>query len=112
MQRRRTVRGRVMSWLPWRPGDEDEDQPDPIAEAPSPDPPPVLRLELDEAMAALEAALGRLPARQRQAFLLRNFEGLDVAATASAMGCSEGSVKTHYFRALQQLRLELGEHRT
>jgi RNA polymerase sigma-70 factor (ECF subfamily) len=109
MQRRRTVRGRVMSWLPWHPTEDDDEPPDPIAAAPSLEPTPLARLELDEAMEALESALGRLPARQRQAFLLRNFEGLDVAATATAMGCSEGSVKTHYFRAVQQLRAQLGE---
>jgi RNA polymerase sigma-70 factor (ECF subfamily) len=108
MQRRRTVRGRVISWLPFR-GEDDEDEPDPIAQAPSPEPQPVKRLELDEAVGALEKALGALPRRQQQAFLLRALEGLDVAATAAAMGCSEGSVKTHYFRAVQALRAQLGD---
>ena len=108
MQRRRTVRGRVMAWMPFRRDEDDEDN-DPIAQAPSHDLPPVARLELDEAMVALDGALEELPHRQRQAFLLRNLEGLDVAQTAKAMGCSEGSVKTHYFRALQALRLKLGD---
>jgi len=108
MQRRRTVRGRVMAWLPLR-GDDDDEEIDPVAQAPSLEPQPVRRLELDEAVDALEQALGRLPGRQRQAFLLRSLEGLDVAETARAMGCSEGSVKTHYFRAVQALRAQLGE---
>jgi len=108
MQRRRTVRGRVMAWMPFR-RDEDDEDTDPIAQAPSTDLQPVARLELDEAMTALDGALEELPGRQRQAFLLRNLEGLDVAQTAQAMGCSEGSVKTHYFRALQALRQKLGE---
>jgi len=108
MQRRRTVRGRVIAWLPFR-GDEDEDEIDPIAQAASPEPQPVKRLELDEAIGALEKALGALPRRQQQAFLLRTMEGMDVAETARAMGCSEGSVKTHYFRAVQALRAQLGE---
>ena len=108
MQRRRTVRGRVMAWLPLRGEDDDEDM-DPIAQAPSLEPQPVRRLELDEAVGALEQALTRLPPRQQQAFLLRTLEGLDVAQTARAMGCSEGSVKTHYFRAVQALRAQLGE---
>jgi RNA polymerase sigma-70 factor, ECF subfamily len=108
MQRRRTVRGRVMAWLPFR-RDDDDEEPDPIAEAPSGEPLPSRKLELEEAMAALERALQGLPERQRQAFMLRNLEGLDVAQTAIAMGCSEGSVKTHYFRALQALRARLGE---
>jgi RNA polymerase sigma-70 factor (ECF subfamily) len=108
MQRRRTVRGRVIAWLPLR-GEDDEDEPDPIAQAASADPQPQKRLELDEAMTALEKALAELPRRQQQVFLLRTLEGLDVAATAAAMGCSEGSVKTHYFRALQALRAQLGD---
>ena len=108
LQRRRTVRGRVIAWLPFR-GDDDDDEPDPIAQAPSPEPQPPRRLELDQAVTALEKALGELPRRQQQAFLLRTLEGLDVAETAAAMGCSQGSVKTHYFRALQALRAQLGE---
>ena len=108
MQRRRTVRGRIMAWLPVR-GEDDDEEFDPVAQAPSLEPQPVRRLELDEAVGALEQALERLPRRQQQAFLLRTLEGLDVAETARAMGCSEGSVKTHYFRALQALRAQLGE---
>ncbi len=109
MQRRRTVRGRVMAFLPaWR-GEDDDDEYDAIAAAPSHEATPARRLELDEAIDTLERAIETLPARQRQAFLLRNFEELDVAQTAAAMGCSEGSVKTHYFRALEALRARLGD---
>jgi RNA polymerase sigma-70 factor (ECF subfamily) len=109
MQRRRTVRGRVIAWLPFRGNDDDDDELDPIAQSPSNEPPPVRKLEIDEAMQALEKALHGLPRRQQQVFMLRTLEGMDVAETAIAMGCSEGSVKTHYFRALQALREQLGE---
>jgi RNA polymerase sigma-70 factor, ECF subfamily len=111
VQRRRSVRNRVMAYMPWR-GEDQEDAADPIDQAVDRAPLPPAQLESDEAMAALEQAIAGLPARQRQAFLLRNFEGLDVAETAATMKCSQGSVKTHYFRALHALRAKLGEFRT
>jgi len=51
----------------------------------------------------IEAEIAELPPRQREAFLMRYWEEMDVAETAAAMGCSEGSVKTHCFRAIQTL---------
>jgi len=109
-QRRRAVRSRVIAWWTGGVREEGDETPDPIDNAEAPDADPSARLESEQAMTSLERALRRLPARQQQAFMLRTFEGLDVAATAQAMGCSEGSVKTHYFRAVQALRGELGEH--
>lgn len=51
----------------------------------------------------IETEIAGLPPRQREAFLMRYWEDMDVAETAAAMGCTEGSVKTHCFRAVQAL---------
>lgn len=61
------------------------------------------RLEQSQVMAIIEEAVQALPERQRQAFLLRYWEDFDVSETARAMGCSEGSVKTHCSRATHAL---------
>lgn len=108
MQRRRTVRNKVMAWLPAFGGGEQEDV---IAAAPDPQSPdPEREAAGAHAMHALDLAVQDLPARQRQAFLLRAMNNLDVAQTATAMGVSSGSVKTHYSRALAKLREKLGDH--
>jgi RNA polymerase sigma-70 factor, ECF subfamily len=82
--------------------DEAEDLFNEIADSREQNPAELLTRARD--ISAVLKALEMLPVRQRQAFLLRAWEGFDVKTTAEAMGCSEGSVKTHYFRALQALR--------
>jgi RNA polymerase sigma-70 factor, ECF subfamily len=108
-QRRRGVRARFFGFLPGSTRDGDDDGPDPMDQVADPGPGPSERVICAEAMQKLETALQALPARQREVFVLRCLEGLDVASTAGAMGCSEGSVKTHYFRALHALRGALNE---
>jgi len=85
-----------------------EDEPTMDAESSAPG---IERLiDSDAARAKLDEAIMQLPDRQREAFLLRSLDGLDVAETARVMGCTTGSVKTHYFRALQSLRKKLSEY--
>lgn len=109
--RRNKVRNRFRSWLQYF--NDDEGAADPIQEAADPQGrDPQAMLENTDAGTALDLALKQLPLRQQQAFLLRNWEGLNVAETAHAMGCSQGSVKTHYSRAVQSLRAQLEEHWT
>ncbi len=88
-------------------GDTDDDH-DPletlevVSESKAMEPPPE-QLERTQVLAAIEKALEKLPLRQREAFLLRYWEEMDVAEAAKVMGCSEGSVKTHCSRATHAL---------
>lgn len=97
----------------WQPSLQDEDDLDAVELAAGPDndiPEHVIECAAD--VAVVLKALEALPLRQQQAFMLRQWEGYDTATTASIMECSEGTVKTHYFRALQQLRKALTESAT
>jgi RNA polymerase sigma-70 factor, ECF subfamily len=109
-QRRRRVQARIMAWLPGLKSQDDAAAAaaDEYAAVPDRAPLPAEQLAADQAMRALERSLAELPGRQQEAFMLRAFEGMDVAQTAAAMGCSEGSVKTHYSRAVHTLREQLG----
>ncbi len=109
--RRRAVRNKWHAWLPSRRFADDEEYPDPMAQAadtkvPAPDE----QVFMGDAMKALDEALGSLPLRQQQAFLLRSWEGLSVRETAAAMKCSEGTIKAHYSRAVHTLRSLLEDH--
>ena len=68
---------------------------------------PGTNLERTQVLEIIEQELTKLPARQREAFMMRYWEELDVAETAKAMGCSEGSVKTHCSRATHALAIAL-----
>ncbi len=68
---------------------------------------PQQELEQAQVMAVIEGEIARLPPRQREAFLMRYWEDMDIAETAAAMGCSEGSVKTHCSRATHTLAAAL-----
>ena len=68
---------------------------------------PAQQLEQKQILVLIEKEIKKLPQRQREAFLLRYWEEMDVAETAVAMGCSEGSVKTHCSRAAHTLAVAL-----
>ena len=103
LQRRRTFR---LRWLaPQQQGDADT-----IDWADS-GPDPARHHDGRQAWSQITEAVRALPRRQREAFTLRVFEELDVASTAQAMGCSEGSVKTHLSRAREALQRQLEEFR-
>lgn len=106
--RRNTVRRRVLAVFGVQ---DDAEAEDPMAQLADTAPGPAEADERARAWKALGLALRSLPRRQREAFLLRELQGLSGAETATAMGCSEGSVKTHLFRAQAALRTQLDDWR-
>jgi len=110
--RRRKVRSTWTTLLSAFGGTDDDDDYDPLESMQIDDPSdlgrtPERNLEQSEIMALIEREIARLPARQREAFLMRYWEEFDISETASAMGCSEGSVKTHCSRATHALAAAL-----
>ena len=79
--------------------EDDENQTSPLV--------PEESMQQSQIIALVEQALGELPVRQREAFLLRYWEGMDTTETAAVMGCTEGSVKTHCSRAVHALAASL-----
>lgn len=98
-------------WFQWLPISSEETNENIIENAPeTTNNRPDDKLEQSRAMNELDRAVKNLPLRQQQAFLLRSWEGLSVAETANAMKCSQGSVKTHFSRAIHNLREKLEGH--
>ncbi len=111
--RRRAVRRRVMAFMPASRVDspEADSEPDPMHLATAGEREnPANALQQEIANQAMLEAIGKLPTRQQQAFVLRAWEGMSTRDTALAMDCSEGSAKTHYNRAIKALRDALAEH--
>lgn len=108
MQRQRRLRKgieRVTSWF------TRSEAPIEIEQAGSPVDEPERRYLAQREGAALQHALAQLPERQREVFLLREWQGMSVKEAAEALACTEGTIKQHHFRALQRLRTLLVEER-
>ena len=117
----RILQNRIMDWhrrqqrtqrwfMPWKKQDEDESFDDGIDQLEDPrDQNPEHLLSRAGDVETVLHHVERLPLRQQQAFLLRVWEGLDVSATAAAMECSEGAVKSHLHRAIHSLRQALDQ---
>ena len=106
--RKESVRSR---WRIWLGGHSENEDADPLEQYAAPDGrDPEQETASRQAFTQLQHELKTLSVKQQQVFLLRAWEGLSVSETAMAMGCSEGTVKTHYFRATEQLRNRLGDY--
>ena len=108
--RRQAVRKKIFLMDLKSQDEEDNDRYSLVAAASHSDNPD-FKLQSDRRLEKLIAAVGGLSIRQRQVFILRCWEGMSTADTASAMRCAQGSVKTHYSRALHNLRDILKEYR-
>jgi RNA polymerase sigma-70 factor (ECF subfamily) len=102
-QKVRSLWTTLLSSLQGKDGDEERDPLDTLQVDNDNIGRPAEELERSQVIALIEQGLQNLPARQREAFLLRYWEELDVSETAQAMGCSQGSVKTHCSRATHSL---------
>ena len=108
-QKVRSLWTTLFSSLGGRGEDDDQDPLETLGAAGESNPAesPAASLERTQVIEMVEQELAKLPSRQRQAFIMRYWEELDVAQTAKAMGCSEGSVKTHCSRATHALAAAL-----
>ena len=93
----------------WITTDVDKNQDDVLVDESKPLCKPEESMDVTQQRETVLNELSALSEKQRQCFLLRSWEGLSVAETSKIMGCSQGSVKTHYFRAVNKLRKVLGE---
>ncbi len=110
--RRQKVRSMWTTLLSAFSGPDEEDEHDPLETLESADsefrsPSPQAEVEQQQTLSLIEREIEKLPPRQREAFLMRYWEEMDIAETAAAMGCSEGSVKTHCSRATHALAAAL-----
>lgn len=103
--RRETVRNRFRVWFGSSSEERETDGMEEVADEQMRT--PEQQLQSSRLINVLDRAIRQLPIRQQQAFMLRVFEGMDVAQTARVMGCTGGSVKTHYSRAIHTLREKL-----
>lgn len=108
-QRKQIWRNRIVHIIPFSGLSSESEESDPIEFLTDNDEEPEQNYNAEQLSQHFEAALAKLPPRQQEAYLLRQWQTFSVKDTAVIMKCSEGSVKTHLSRAMQTLREQLGE---